>query len=717
MKKHHLLWAIGLGLGLTLALFALLKPPAVPARADSGVYYVRAGGDGDCLSTTTPCGSIQQAIGLAGLPGDEVRVAAGVYTEYLVISNSVKVLGGWNVTFTTRSITGAPSIVNSKVGDDVTHTVRIDAPDEAVTLDGFTLRNGRDGIHVYSGAVTVTACTVERFTRQGIEIDGGSSSGRILLQHNHVWNGEREGIEIDGGVVDVLSNTIENVGRHGVSVRGGEALVRGNTVLTVGSDLENEYYGIEVSGTHTVVGNVVRGVGDNGVYAHGGDVSIVDNHVEDVGGDGIRVDADCPSAEIRGNTVYSTVNDGIDARAQTNTILSNTLTQIGKDGVHIEGVPEAEIAFNTVYSAGKDGIDAEGTDAFTITHNVIGPNVGAEGIKVRDAGESLFTLIQHNRVQQVGDDGIDARAQSNTILSNTLTQIGKDGVHVEHVQAAEITFNTVYSAGKDGVDAQGANAFTITHNVISVTVDGDGVKVQEVDRVIVRENRINDAGDDGVDARAVANIINHNVVADSANNGLKLDGTTTATIEANQVYGSGEAGVDLDDVGAFTLTNNVIADSLTHTILIQTAAAPHNTLYHNTLVGSPSGRQGIGIEIQTSGVTLTLVNNIVVSHTVGVSHVIGSGTVVSNSLLWANEGGTLALSGTLSVFLDPLFVDPPNRDYHLRDDSPAIDAGADVGVSVDFEGDRRPMGAGPDIGADEFDARDKFIYLPLVIRE
>ncbi len=617
MKKRKLLWAMGLGFGLTLTLFALLKLSVVPVRADPDVYYVRAGDDGDCRSTEDPCGSIQQAIGMSG-PGDEVWVAAGVYTEYLVISNSVKVQGGWNVTFTARSITGTPAVVDS---DNVTHTVRIDAPDEAVTLDGLTLRNGRDGIHVYSGAVTVTACTIEHFTRQGIEIDGGPSSGRILLQHNHIQHGDREGIEVDGGVVAILSNTVENVGRHGISVRGGEALVQGNTVQTVRFDPENDYYGIEVSGTHTVTGNVVRDVDDNGIYAHGGDASIVDNRIEDVGGDGIRVDEDCPSAEIHGNTVYSTANDGIDARAQTNTIISNTLTQIGKDGVHLEA------------------------------------------------------------------------------------------------QDAEIAFNTVYSAASDGIDVWGANAFTITDNVISVTVDGDGVKVQAADKVIVRDNRINEVSDDGIDARAVANTINHNIVADSGNNGIKAERTTTAVIEANQVYGSGEAGVDLDDAGAFTLTNNIIADSVTNTILIQTAAAPHNTLYHNTLVGSPAGRQGIGIEVQTSDVTLTLINNIVVSHTVGISHVVGSGTVVSNSLLWANEGGTLALSGTLSVFLDPRFVDPINRDYHLQADSPAIDAGADVGVRVDFEGDPRPMGVGPDIGADEFDDRDKFIYLPLVIRE
>ena len=46
--------------------------------------------------------------------------------------------------------------------------------------------------------------------------------------------------------------------------------------------------------------------------------------------------------------------------------------------------------------------------------------------------------------------------------------------------------------------------------------------------------------------------------------------------------------------------------------------------------------------------------------------------------------------------------------------SAALDAGVDVGVTTDFDGDPRPMGDGHDIGADE-----RFpvtIYLPLTLK-
>jgi hypothetical protein len=81
--------------------------------------------------------------------------------------------------------------------------------------------------------------------------------------------------------------------------------------------------------------------------------------------------------------------------------------------------------------------------------------------------------------------------------------------------------------------------------------------------------------------------------------------------------------------------------------------------------------------------------------------------------MWANDGGTLVLSGTLSIFRPPLFVDPARQDYHIRPESPAVDAGRDVGITRDVDGDPRPVGAAPDVGADEVALH---VFLPLVMK-
>ena len=50
--------------------------------------------------------------------------------------------------------------------------------------------------------------------------------------------------------------------------------------------------------------------------------------------------------------------------------------------------------------------------------------------------------------------------------------------------------------------------------------------------------------------------------------------------------------------------------------------------------------------------------------------------------------------------VDPRFVDPVVRDYHLSAGSPARDA-VNAGPATDFEGDPRPRGSRFDLGADE----------------
>ena len=64
---------------------------------------------------------------------------------------------------------------------------------------------------------------------------------------------------------------------------------------------------------------------------------------------------------------------------------------------------------------------------------------------------------------------------------------------------------------------------------------------------------------------------------------------------------------------------------------------------------------------------------------------------------------------------NPLTGDPKLSDsYHLQSGSAAIDAGVDAGVTTDIDGDARPQGSAPDIGADEFTEYN--IYLPCILK-
>ncbi len=164
------------------------------------------------------------------------------------------------------------------------------------------------------------------------------------------------------------------------------------------------------------------------------------------------------------------------------------------------------------------------------------------------------------------------------------------------------------------------------------------------------------------------------------------------------------------------IVNNVIAHSGERAVVASGSNRYPLTLFlvHNTLVGEGRG-EGIYVGgYAGSVVTLTITNTIVTGFRVGItSEVPASSTIVADHVLfWANDDD--GVRGTNPVDGDPRFLYPAGDDYRLRAGSAAIDAGVDAGVAVDFEGDPRPRGSAPDIGADEYNLQA--IYLPDVKR-
>jgi hypothetical protein len=58
--------------------------------------------------------------------------------------------------------------------------------------------------------------------------------------------------------------------------------------------------------------------------------------------------------------------------------------------------------------------------------------------------------------------------------------------------------------------------------------------------------------------------------------------------------------------------------------------------------------------------------------------------------------------GTGEQVGDPQFMNAGSKDFHLQDDSPAIDAAPDLGHDEDYDGNAVPQGASPDQGAFEY---------------
>ncbi|MFQ6100385.1 MAG: right-handed parallel beta-helix repeat-containing protein [Anaerolineae bacterium] len=557
MKARYVLSAVALGFGLVAVLLLLLMRAVPLARADPGIYYVRQGAIGNCLSAGTACGGVQQAINLATSPGDEVWVATGIYTENLEINHSVKLRGGWDNSFTVQDPASSPTILDG--GGD--HNVRVRyAPQAEVTVEGFALRHGQDGIHIWTGNVTVERCAILDVNKQGFEIDGGT----VVISTTQILTAQ-QGIEVDDGIVQVADVHIAHTNREGLL--------------------------IEQGGTVTFTGSTIKDCGQEGVQVENGNLWLFDNYIHDVISDGIRIEA-----------------------AASASIISNVVRAVAEN-----------------------------------------PGEDYHGIQI-DGDQ----LVRGNLVTDVDDRGICARKGAPTIENNTVSDVGGDGIRTAATCTdVEIRGNTVYSAGNDCIDARGAT-------------------------VIVAGNTVTGCADNGIKADLIGSWVRLD-----ANWGL-----------------NNPVGIAIRDAPVFTLTNNVVGDSITTGV--ELAGTGMGFVYHNTLVGGGTGRQGTGLVV-LDPLAATLANNIVVSHDVGITKTAGASLDVSYTMLWGN--GSDPISGTGVITQAPLFVAPASQDYHILRDSPAVDAGIDVGVLTDVDGD--PRLTAPDVGADEVVRK---VHLPLVMR-
>ena len=135
--------------------------------------------------------------------GDEIWIAGGVYTENLSITRSIALRGSWNATFTAQDWTTPTTLVSAASSE---HNVRVEATTPAtatVLLEGLTLRNGQDGIHVWAGDVTAQHVAVLDAAGRGIGIGGGT----VLISATQILTAQ-QGMVVTSGMVSVVNTTI-----------------------------------------------------------------------------------------------------------------------------------------------------------------------------------------------------------------------------------------------------------------------------------------------------------------------------------------------------------------------------------------------------------------------------------------------------------------------------------------------------------------------------
>jgi len=209
-----------------------------------------------------------------------------------------------------------------------------------------------------------------------------------------------------------------------------------------------------------------------------------------------------------------------------------------------------------------------------------------------------------------------------------------------------------------------------------------------------------------------------------------LDGFTITSGYSSD-YGAGMYNVDCSPtISNCTFVGNIAVNGGALYNFSSFSSSP--TLINCIFYDNSATAAGGGIyNRQTSRPVLTnctFYNNTATTYGGGIYNDSPASSALTNCILWQDTAGTAGneiydsgifsgsgvtysdvdggWNGTGNIDTDPCFVDAPSGDFHLRDTSPCIDAGANAAPSLpatDFEGDARIINGQVDMGADEFD--------------
>jgi hypothetical protein len=504
----RLFFALTLGLGLILALVGVLAIGTRDvARAQSGTGIICVATSGTdvpgCGNVISPCLTLQYAVDQA-LPGEEIRVASGVYsgvqgrltfpgypgpgypgpsliTQVLYITKTVAVRGGYT---TTNAFADPP--------DPVANPTTLDAQGQGRVLVIF----GDPGAPGQAISPTV----------EGLRITGGDASG---LGGDPLGNRDAAGgvgvIAAAATISDcqVFSNTATVAG--GIGLGFDEATLSGNVIRENSADFEGGGLGLSNSSATLIGNSVVANIAyydGGGIVATGSDgITLIENNVISntaIGGGGIYMDTS--TATLDANIIVA--NTSLDvgggegggglylwdstATLSGTSVISNATTSFG-GGVFLGGQYGSQVTLiNSVVASNRADIAGAGLyieDSFLRSlHATIARNVGGDGSGVYVTGYhpgQYSSIALTNTILVSHTIGIYVTSGSTATLEATLWGSGAwanitDTVGVV-ISTTNVTGNPMFVNPDVGDYHIGSTSEAIDMGVnAGITVDIDG---------------------------------------------------------------------------------------------------------------------------------------------------------------------------------------------------------------------------------------------------
>lgn len=396
-------------------------------------------------------------------------------------------------------------------------------------------------------------------------------------------------------------------------------------------------------------------------------------------------------------TVFSTSDPataftapGIEAGQRARTVTTNNQSYLTFDGLTIR---DANAAGDTNVNVGATAVTGIVFQNCTVERGV------DRGFDLKGSTTAASITVRNCLIQNNGGFGIwfNVPYDSATINGNTITGNGWRSV-IENQQ---------YS----GIQGTLGNA-----DIFGNTIDGNGPVCSSAGQC---------HGIYALASTVVANIHDNTITGGATGNGIKLIGS--ANVYRNSVHGNANSGIELGQNSATNVAYNIYSNLIygnnssnsSSGITEQTKGAgtlsltlDNNTVYQN---GNTSQQE---VKFADDLTALTMRNNLLFATATRrtLNTVAQTGTVaIDHNLHWRADGnpaifyiaGEVTWSAWQALGYDTNAPDPadptltsPTTDFTLQVGSPAINAGTDVGLTQDIDGN--PIVSTPDIGAYEY---------------
>lgn len=389
--------------------------------------FVAPGGtdSSNCTDADTPCVTVQYAIDRA-TPGDEVYVAAGIYTvttnSVVVISKTVTLLGGWDAAFAQRNPISHSTVLDAQRRGPV---IRI-AGDVSPTIDGFVVTGGNGsntegqggGVHSLGANPRIINCVITNNVAYmgtagsgyggGIYLQGATAtviSGNVVISNAaSTGSSDAQGLLASvlgggdfGGGLCILDSTatisnnrfVSNTASSRIGQGGGITLLFSSGTLFSHNDVQDNVAGVAVGSggglfvlesDATIRGNrmwnnvaSVAGQGrGGGLFVYGSDGVILDGNWAISNSATLSV-----TAEGHGGGLY--LANMAPFTASNNVVARNRATSTG-GGILIEGIstlaPINGLLVNNTLAEnnladGGEGVVIVGVATLTLANNII----------------------------------------------------------------------------------------------------------------------------------------------------------------------------------------------------------------------------------------------------------------------------------------------------------------------------------------------------------